>query len=109
MSDVPESIRAAYDPERFRADGHRLIDALADQLRGWQAREGVVLPWKPPADARAEWAAQGLEGGEIVDDLMQAARASTALFNPRCMAHQVPPPVPAGVLGELVSALTNNG
>ena len=27
---IPETLRNAYDPERFRADGHRLIDALAD-------------------------------------------------------------------------------
>ena len=29
-------MRVAYDPERFRGDGHRLIDALMDlQARPW--------------------------------------------------------------------------
>ncbi len=111
MSDVPPAIRHAYDPEQFRADGHRLIDQLADQLGTWQAREGVVLPWIDPLHARAAWAAKSLraESGELVEDLMSIARASTALIHPRCMAHQVPPPLPGAALAELVSALLNNG
>lgn len=108
-SDVPKSIRDAYDPERFRADGHRLIDALSDQLAAWHRRDGVVVPWQAPADARAAWAAQPLGGGELVEDLMTIARASTALAHPHCMAHQVPPPLPGSALAELVSALLNNG
>ena len=107
MSEVPAAIRAAYDPERFRADGHRLIDALADQLASWQAREGRVVPWVDPARARETW--RDLHRGELVEDLLNVARASTGLANPRCMAHQVPPPVPLGVLAELVPALLNNG
>ncbi len=104
---ITERIRDAYDPERFRAAGHRLVDALADQLTSWHARSGVVLPWQAPADAREEWAEIGR--GELVEDLVRAARASTALAHPRCMAHQVPPPLPAAVLAETVAALLNNG
>lgn len=107
MSEVPAAIRDAYDPERFRADGHRLIDALADQLSKWQRREGRVLPWVEPGTSRAAWRDVGR--GDLVEDLLRAAQASTALANPRCMAHQVPPPVPVGVLAELVPALINNG
>ena len=104
---VPPSIAAAYDPERFRPDGHRLIDALADQLAGWHGREGRARPWRAPADSRHAW--DDLAGGELVADLMAVARASTALAHPRCMGHQVPPPLPGAALAELAAALLNNG
>lgn len=104
---IPPALVDAYDPERLRADGHRLVDALADQLARWQARDGLAVPWRDPGAARAAWADLG--PGELVDDLMRAARASTALYHPRVMAHQVPPPLPGAVLAEAVSALLNNG
>ncbi len=105
---VPDAIRAAFDAERFRSDGKRLIDALADQLARWQARDGVVLPWQEPAAARAAWA-EPRSAGDPIAELARIAAASTALANPRCMAHQVPPPLPAAALAELVAALLNNG
>ncbi len=107
--ELPSSIADAYDPERFRADGHRLVDAIADALARWQRRDGLVLPWRAPDEALALWARKGLSGGDLVDDLRRIMAASTALYNPRCMAHQVPPPLPGAALAELVSALLNTG
>jgi len=106
MSSVPPAIASAYDPDRFRAEGHRLIDAIAAALVSWHAREGVVLPWRPPADALAEWP---LARGELVADLQRILASSTALAHPRYMGHQVPPPLPGAALAELVSAILNNG
>jgi L-2,4-diaminobutyrate decarboxylase len=109
MSTVPPAIADAYDPERFRADGHRVIDVIADALATWQRRDGVVLPWRAPEAARAAWASEPLRGGDLADDLRRILAASTALAHPRCMAHQVPPPLPGAALAELVSAVINNG
>lgn len=108
-SGLPSSIADAYDPERFRADGHRLIDAIADALARWQRRDGLVLPWRAPDDALAMWSRKGFGGGDLVDQLRRIMASSTALYHPRCMAHQVPPPLPGAALAELVSALLNNG
>lgn len=106
---MSKAIRSAYDPERFRREGHAVIDALADALARQLDREGPVLPWREPAAAREEWGALPLAGGNLVDDLTAFVARSTALYHPHCMAHQVPPPLPSSVLAELASAFVNNG
>jgi L-2,4-diaminobutyrate decarboxylase len=107
---APPAILDAFDPERFRADGHRLIDALADQLARWHAREGLAVPWRDPDEARRAWADLEPAGPDtLVDDLVRVARGSTAVAHPRVMGHQVPPPLPGAVLAEATAALLNNG
>ena len=109
---MTHSIKDAFDPERFRADGHRVIDALADQLAAWHRGDGPALPWRDPKTARDAWRlddAPAAGTGELVADLARVAAASTALAHPRTFAHQVPPPLPGAALAELVSAMLNNG
>ena len=107
MSSVPPAIADAYDPERFRREGHQLIDQLADALAAMHRREGRVLPWREPAEARDAWAELG--SGELVADMARVVAASTALHDPRYLGHQVAPALPGAALAELVSALCNNG
>jgi L-2,4-diaminobutyrate decarboxylase len=109
MSSVPPSIADAYDPEKFREQGHRLIDAIADALARWHRREGVVLPWRAPDEAVRSVARQQLGGADPVDHLRRVMAGSTAMAHPHCMGHQVPPPLPAAVLAEMVTSLLNNG
>ncbi len=113
MSDagpVPASIRAAYDPERFRADGHRLIDALADRLARMESRDDApVVAMEDPTAACARWAAALGTPADLVDTLAGVADGATRLHHPRYLGHQVPPPVPGGALADLVAAICNNG
>lgn len=114
MSSVPPAIAQAYDPEQFRRNGHRLIDQLADALDAMHRREGRVLPWRDPAEARDAWAAEAWGVGDagpsdLADDLSRVVAASTALHSPRYLGHQVAPALPSAALAELVSALCNNG
>lgn len=111
MFRVPPSIATAYDPERFRAEGHRVIDAVADALARWQRREGAVLPWRRPSDAVADWALfpDRADRADLVDELGRIMAGATALVHPHYMAHQVPPPLPGAALTEVVSAVLNNG
>ncbi|CAN5705892.1 aspartate aminotransferase family protein [soil metagenome] len=106
---IPRSICDAYDPERFRREGHALIDTLAEHLAHAHDRQGPVVPWQAPEAARVEWGEAPLAGGDLHADLSRILARSTSLAHPHCMAHQVPPPLPGAVLAEAVAALTNNG
>lgn len=107
--DLPPSIATAFDPERFRTEGHALIDAIADALARWQRRDGLVLPWRPPDDALGAWSRKGFGGSDLVVQLRRIMAGSTALAHPRYLGHQVPPPLPGAALAELVAAVLNNG
>ncbi|HTJ46110.1 MAG TPA: pyridoxal-dependent decarboxylase [Kofleriaceae bacterium] len=104
------TIRDVYDPSRFRADGHRLIDALADLLERMEGRdERPVLALDDPKSAVEAWTARMGERADLVDTLVAAADGSTRLHHPRYLGHQVPPPAPGGMLADLVAAFCNNG
>ena len=107
--DLPPAIAEAYDPDRFRAHGHELIDAIADALARWHRRDGLVLPWRSPDEALAMWSRKGFGGTDLVVQLRRIMASSTAIAHPRFMGHQVPPPLPGAALAELVSAILNNG
>ncbi len=110
--DLP--LRDAFDPERFRAEGHRAIDLLADYLA--QALAGApglpVLPWRPLRELRADWPAE-FAAGPSSDDvsalLPRVLAGSTHLHHPRYVGHQVTSPLPVAAVWEMVSALLNNG
>jgi L-2,4-diaminobutyrate decarboxylase len=109
---VPAAIAAAYDPERFRADGHRLIDQLGAYLARAERRDDApVLPWVDPAANLARWPATFPAGGgaDLNAVLGRIVDESIRLHHPRYLGHQVPPPLPAAALADLVAALLNNG
>jgi L-2,4-diaminobutyrate decarboxylase len=107
-------LRDAFDPERFRAEGHRAIDLLADYLaRALAGAAGLpVLPWRPLGELRAEWPsefASGSSGDDVAALLPRVLAGSTHLHHPRYVGHQVTSPLPVAALWEMVSALLNNG
>ncbi len=111
MDALPETLRSAYDPERFRSEGHALIDQLADYLASVTRGEGPVLPWVPPEAALARWSESLPEvGGPSLGELMARVLAgSNHLHHPRYVGHQVTAPLPSSALVHLASALLNNG
>jgi L-2,4-diaminobutyrate decarboxylase len=109
---VPASIADVYDPERFRRDGHRLIDVLTAHLGRAEGRDDApVLPWVDPAASLARWPSEVAAGGsgDLVGLLERVVAESIRLHHPRYLGHQVPPPVPGAALADLVGALLNNG
>ncbi len=103
-------LRDAFDPEIFRAQGHRLIDALADRLTRAQAAEGDVCSKVAPADELAHWQARMAAGPQPVAEFLEEfAARSIQLHHPHYMGHQVCSPAPAAALAGLAAELLNNG
>ena len=100
----------AYDPERFRADGHALIDQLADYLRAAQAGALPVLPWREPDAELRDWPS-GFEGEpQALPALIAKTLAhSIHIHHPRFVGHQVAAPLPSSALLKLAGGLLNNG
>lgn len=111
MTSAPDPFRTAYDPEAFRRQGHRLIDALSDHLTGVQARQGPVLPWREPEAALRAWpGAFTRDGGADFHGLLDRVLAeSHHLQHPRYVGHQCSAPLPLAALLGAVSDLLNNG
>lgn len=110
LGPVPTTITAAYDPERFREQGHRLIDRLADRLRE-ASHDTPVLPWCSPDESVARWATDfdDAPAEDLVECLDRTIAGSIRLHHPRYVGHQVPPPVPGAALADAAVALLNNG
>ena len=89
----------AYDAETFRADGHRMVDLLADYLAAAAAGQSMpVLPWLEPQAMVDSWpgafpAEPSQDLAEIVDLVV---REANHLHHPHYMGHQVPGPLPHG-------------
>ncbi|HUP00750.1 MAG TPA: pyridoxal-dependent decarboxylase [Gemmatimonadota bacterium] len=121
---APAALRDAYDAEGFRRAAHEAVDQLADYLSQITApaakrltgRAVPVLPWTAPDEALAEWrrrlSAAGAPGAELAERLRflldGVLAGATHLHHPRYTGHQVPPVLPAAVVGDLVASLLNN-
>ncbi len=109
---MTDLLRDAYDPERFRAQGHQLIDSLADYLANMQHNPRMaVLPWQLPDDRLENWQAdyQKSPDGQVNQFWDVVVQQSMHLHHPHYVGHQVAPPAPVAALAGLVSAFLNNG
>lgn len=104
-------MKDAFDAERFRAEGHAVVDLLADHLRAARARQVPVLPWTEPDEQLERWPAGFPEepSGDLRGFVARVVEHSTHLHSPKFVGHQVSAPLPSAALLELVSAFLNNG
>ena len=107
-----DRIKAAFDPAVFRAQGHRVVDLLADYLsKATQGQMPVSLSM--PADKRqtlwpAEFPHPNQERG-VAELVSEVLAQSIHLHHPRFMGHQVGVPLPMATLFDLVISMLNNG
>ncbi|MBS1121915.1 MAG: L-2,4-diaminobutyrate decarboxylase [Deltaproteobacteria bacterium] len=100
-----------FDPEAFRALGHRWVDALAEYLASARDRKIPVLPWQAPRDMLAEWPAEfpARDGGDPDTLLARVIATSNHLHHPRYFGHQCATTLPLAALCELLGGILNNG
>lgn len=102
-----------FDPEQFRANGHALIDLLAEHLESNLKGHGKVIDWHDPASASYHWQQPLPQQPRLTPaDLLATLRdeilpAGLAIHHPRNLGHQVSSPLPLAALCDLVAALTN--
>ena len=103
-------LQSAYDPEKFRALGHQLIDLLADHLATVQDRQVPATSFTPP-DAQAAFWQEDLSkpSDNPIDYFKEILGRSVQVQHPRYMGHQVCPPAPLAALSNLIDGLLNNG
>lgn len=103
MSD-PASIPRFDDEQRRKA--HELVDLLFDHLRCVESRP--VVEWTPAPELRRLVTLGEDGGGATLDGLArELLRYSIQLHHPMYMGHQVCPPFPTAVLGDLLVSTLN--
>lgn len=102
-----------FDTEQFRASGHALIDALAEQLALELQGNASLIQWQSPLDAEQAWEQEipehpVLEPHQLSAWLQQEILPrQLAMHHPHSMAHQAAPPLPLAALADLVASFSN--
>ncbi len=111
QSKIPDSIKNAFAPDEFRANGHKLIDILADYIQ--QASSGsldYVLPPVSPDEMLELWDDKlpAEPAGNFTEIIKGVLDRSNHLLHPRYVGHQATSPLPLAALCSLIGALLNN-
>ena len=108
MSSRPDLI-PAFDAAAFRAQGHRVVDQLADHLDSANRRQGPVLPPWTPSENIERWPADFQEPADPEAFLARVLESSNHLHHPRYIGHQCTSPLPGSALLDFAGAFLNNG
>ena len=106
-------LQNAFDSEIFRAQGHQLVDLLADYLAELQKPDTHHKVWDyiPPDDLFQQYKADYAKKSptDAIDIFEKLILQATHLHHPRYMGHQTSTPLPIAALGELLSGFLDVG
>ena len=112
MMEPEPNIPAAFDPEKFRTDGHKTVDLLADYLKEVLKGDTMpVLPWNKPDKLVSDFSFEsgGGENEPLENYISRIISNSNHLLHPRYIGHQLTSPLPFTALIQFCTSLLNNG
>lgn len=112
MSSYDDQLKNAFDPESFRAEGHKVVDQLADFLvESTSEKRPCVLKHEDPEAMLKSWAGRfgPLPSTPFPELLGEVLDRSNNLLHPRYIGHQCTTSLPLAALGGLVGQFLNNG
>ncbi len=106
-------ISQAYDPEKFRQQGHQLVDKLANYLADMQhiSPSEKVLDYVTPEAMYSHWQQDlngSLDDGEK-DFFEEIIQSTIHMHHPKYMGHQISNVAPLSALAELLGATLDPG
>jgi L-2,4-diaminobutyrate decarboxylase len=99
-----------FDIERFRNEGHQLVDQLAEYLHdAISGKPMPVLDWKDPENQVAFWENYDINPDNLKPFFEEVIKRSIHLHHPNYVGHQLTPTAPVTILAGFLAAALNNG
>ena len=107
---MTELLKTAYNTEKFKENGHQLIDILTRYLQNnLFDNNDTVIKWKEPNEQLEFWKSKLIDNSGTSDLFSSIISNSIHVHNTKYLGHQISPPVPVSALAGLISSLLNNG
>jgi len=106
---MTEKLKAAYNFEAFRKQGHELIDLIADHLNNSSQQNTSVNAWQAPNAQLAYWESYQFDSKSVTPFFKDILEKSIHVHHPKYIGHQVVPTAPVSALAHLLSGVLNNG
>lgn len=104
-------ISETYNSEKFRDQGHQIVDLLADYLKQATTKDiDSISPLTPPEVLLSEWNNDfsAKTNSDIINLFKKVISLSTHVHHPGYIGHQVSSPLPLAALCDLTASLLNN-
>lgn len=108
---LEHALHESFSADRFRAQGHALIDLLADYLKSAvEQPDKKVSAFESPEEKLARWHS-ALQSGQMnpMDVFDRYLSETISLHNPRYVGHQVAVTHPLAALADLLIGIKNAG
>ncbi|NQV03434.1 MAG: pyridoxal-dependent decarboxylase, partial [Bacteroidia bacterium] len=103
---MEKKISDIFNPERFKSEGHKLVDLLANYLdQAMSGNEMPVLKWIDPDQQVEFWKNYVIDEKDITSFFKDVLNNSIHLHHPKYIGPQLSPPAPVSALADFLGAV----